>query len=218
MEYPIRGKMGKRYKSCKFAWLFFALFGGAAAFCLSSCTEAISGRAAMLKGAFAWHRQQWDKAVASFLPLTSYADTSISDYATYGLALSYIEQDELKAAKSRLFSIEDASSDKLRAAVWYETGVCEYLSGNYSEAAACFRRSLEIEPSHVDAKINLELSLMQAENENANAAAFSPMQAPASESETATSENAVYSLIERKEIEQWKKLADTVKENPVPDY
>ena len=172
----------------------------------------------MLAGAFAWHNQDWDKAVLSFLPLSASPDKTISDFAAYGLALSYIEQDELKAAMSRLSAIDGASSERLRSAVWYEKGICEYLSGNYSEAALCFRRSLEIEPSRADAKINLELSLLQAESEEANAATFSPMQDSAAENREPSAESAVYSLIERKEIEQWRKMAETVTEMPAPDY
>ena len=196
-----------------------AIFAAAATFCLSSCNDAISGRAAMLKGAAAWHSQQWDEAIASFLPFLPSSDKAMSSHAAYGLALSFIEQNELKAAKSSLSAIEDADSDELRAAVWYEKGVCEYLEGNYGEAAACFRRSLEIEPGRADAKINLELSLMRSESENVNTSpAFSPLQAQASESEGGMSEDAVFSLIERKEIEQWKKAAQAVRETPVPDY
>ena len=172
----------------------------------------------MLRGALAWHSRQWDKAAASFLPPSSSPDAGISDYAAYGLALTYIEQNELKAAKARLAAIGGASADELLAAVWYEKGVCEYLEGNYSEAVACFRRSLEIEPGRVDAKINLELSLMRSESESANAATFSPLQAAASEGEGEASEDAVFSLIERKEIERWKRLSRQVAESPATDY
>ncbi len=197
---------------------FSAVIVITAALFLSSCTEQISGRAGILGGTIAWHNQDWDKAVLSFLPLSSSPDKTISDFADYGLALSYIEQNELKAAEGRLSVIDNTSSERLRSAVWYEKGICEYLSGNYSEAAACFRRSLEIEPSRVDAKINLELSLLQAESAEANAGVFSPLQVSAAENRESAAENAVYSLIERKEIEQWRKSAETVREMPVPDY
>ena len=214
LEHPHKEtfKRRKRARAC------LPLFVVAAALCLPSCGDAISGRAAMLKGAAAWHNQDWDEAIFSFLPAASSSNKAVSDYADYGLALTYIEQNELKAAMLRLSAIEGAASDELRAAVWYEKGVCEYLGGNYSEAAECFRRSLEIEGSRADAKINLELSLMRSESENANAASFSPLQAAASESEGRASEDAVFSLIERKEVEQWKKLSHPVKESPVPDY
>ena len=208
--------MVKRYKGR--AWARAAIFAASAALCLASCKGQVSGRAEMLSGASAWHSQQWDKAIASFLPLSASPNAAISDYAAYGLAVAYIEQNELKAAKSRLSDIEATPFESLRAAVWYEKGVCEYLEGNYSEAALCFRRSLEIEPSRADAKVNLELSLMRAGDEEANASAFSSLQSAAAESESAAEESAVFSLIERKEIERWKKLAETVRETPAPDY
>ena len=190
----------------------------AAAISLPSCGDALSGRAAMLKGSAAYHSREWDKAILSFLPAASSSRKAISDYAGYGLALTYIEQNELKAAKARLAAIEGGGSDALRSAVWYERGVCEYMEGNYSEAAECFRRSLEIESSRADAKINLEISLMQAENKKANAASFSAVEGGAAESAQGASEDAMFSLIERKEVEQWKRLSQPIKESLAPDY
>ncbi len=188
----------------------------ASLFLLISCNEGISGRMEVLSGVVSWHNHKWRDSTASFLNSTDSSDISVSEYALYGLALSYSAQNELAAAEDRLSGLLDIQDDKLRSAAWYQKGICEYRKENYREAASCFRNSLEIEPSRTDAKINLELAL--AKDRDRTQEATSGKKNVSAESSNGGAGNAVFSFIRKREEARWKKSGENGTLNSVPDY
>ncbi len=185
-------------------------------FLLCSCGEGVSGRLEVLSGAVHWHNREWNDSTASFLKSADSPDENISDYALYGLALSYSSQNELTAAVDRFSSLLDSAPDKLRSAAWYQKGVCEYRMEKYQEAAASFRKSLEIEPSRTDAKINLELAL--AKNKAGKQETSSAEKNMTPENTRSGAGNAFFSFIRKKEETRWKKSGESTTHEPVPDY
>ncbi|MDR2897790.1 MAG: tetratricopeptide repeat protein, partial [Spirochaetaceae bacterium] len=90
--------------------------------------------------------------------------------------------------------------------------------GDFTEAAASFRQALRIRPSSIDAKINLEKSLIPQEE---SPPASSPGSAPSgTSSEEAASEagEVLFSIIRAKEENQWKNQEEPQNSGGVLDY
>lgn len=187
---------------------------------LGACSFRNDGRFSVLSGVIAWARRDWALSASSFLDSAARAKAQgsehVEEYAVYGLASTWIAQDEYDPALARLASIQDSASSEIRASVWYQAGIIAYRRGEFDEAAACFKRSLQNDPSAVDAKINLELShrsLEEAEASSSGAASgFTEDAAQNQETEM------IFSLVRKKEQDRWKNQEDGSKASSVADY
>lgn len=185
-------------------------------FFLTACGAEIAGRADVLSGVIFWHNQNWSKATAAFLKSLDSPDENVAGCAVYGLAVSYVAQNEVDSAEARFSSLLNFPDDTVRSAAWYQKGVCEYRNKKYREAADCFRKSLEIEPFRTDAKINLELCIAKDKSEAQEAASASG--SPSGVKQSNDAENAVFSLVRKQEEMRWKKAAEEDTSYLVPDY
>ena len=193
---------------------------GCSVFFLTGCTRNYDGFFDVLNGVLAWSRQDWPVSTSSFLEAVeksrSSGDPLPGEYAVYGLASIYLAQDEYDSALLRLAEIGDASTPELRAGVWYQAGIIAYRKGHFDEALAHFRKSLENDPSSLDAKINLELSrLSLAESRSDMASGNQGIQennVDGQESET------VFNLIRKKEQDRWKNQEEDAVQAGVEDY
>lgn len=161
---------------------------------------------ALLSGFFSWTGGDWPSATATFLELAGTAekeqDVSLHDYAQYALAATYLAQDEYDSALARLSEISEEAPGEIRAGVWYQAGLIAYRKEDYERAAELFRRSLEVRPDAIDAKINLELSKRSGiVRETAKAAG---MPGISESDDTNSDEESIFNLIRRKEQERWK--------------
>lgn len=161
----------------------------------------------ILEGRLNWNRKDYQEAVADFMDVEQSAgsrgDLAVQQYALYGLATTYLMQNENSAARTRYEEITPDAPDEIRFSVLYNSGIIEHRNGNYSSAAEFFKQALLIKSNDVDAKINLELSLREA---TAHANAQEAQLTPVSENtdEISTMENAMYTTIREKEQQQWK--------------
>jgi Ca-activated chloride channel family protein len=62
---------------------------------------------------------------------------------------------------------------ELRYRIHYNTGVIHFQRGDYAAAAGEFRRALETDGSHVEAKRNLELSLLSLDRSSRDRSSLS---------------------------------------------
>jgi Ca-activated chloride channel family protein len=90
-------------------------------------------------------------------------------YAEYGLSYVYFGLDEGEAALERLAAAREAlvplpaeEHRELIYRVHYNTGIILFWKENYTGAAAEFRKALETDGGRVEAKRNLELSLLSS--------------------------------------------------------
>ena len=161
---------------------------------------------ALLSGFFSWTTQDWPSATETFLELSGAAedaqDVYLHDYAQYALAATYLAQDEYDSALARLSEISEEAPSEIRAGVWYQAGLIAYRKEDYERAAGLFRKSLEIRPDAIDAKINLELSRRSGiVRETAKAGG---MPGISESGDTGADEELIFNLIRRKEQERWK--------------
>lgn len=173
---------------------------------LSGCSLSADGRFGILSGVLAWSRQDWALSASSFLESAGRAESEndplLREYAVYGLASTYLAQDEYDPALARLASIRDSSSSGIRASVWYQAGIIAYRRGEFDEAILCFRRSLENDPSSTDAKINLELSRRTLEDASARTSGSSSGFSENSGTDQET--EMIFNLVRKKEQDRWK--------------
>ncbi|MBR4386513.1 MAG: VWA domain-containing protein [Treponema sp.] len=188
---------------------------------LTSCGGKFSNGTKILEGRLDYNRKDYQGAIANFLEAYDNAkvtgDQTSQEYALFGLASTYLMQDENESAVKRFEQISASAPENIRFSVYYNTGIIAHKNGDYAKAATMFKNALEIDSTNINAKINLELSL----EENAVQARKSEQQlAPVtSEKEEASPlESAIYSLLREKETEQWKNSQKDSAERDSLDY
>jgi Ca-activated chloride channel family protein len=164
-----------------------------------------------MEGNFYHSRQRYNEAITSYLKALDYAD--VAPYAEYGLGLCYSAMDELGAALSRYELAEESLENskehrELRYRLQLNTGIIHFEEGDYTGAVDYFRNALETDGSRLDAKRNLELSLLALSRYNQSGqseTASSSEQTETARSETASEANSVlFDYLRLKEQEQWK--------------
>jgi Ca-activated chloride channel family protein len=183
--------------------LFFVLL------LLCGCSR-ISGKLLVMEGNFFHSRELYNEAITAFLKARE--DPEAEPYAEYGLGSVYLSLNEGEAARERFAAAAAALGDgpapghqDLIFRIHYNTGVVYFEKEQYGEAAAAFRRALETEGGHIEAKRNLELSLLSLARQNGAAGAVrGDSGQEGTESQTNTRIEALFEYLRRKEQDQWK--------------
>lgn len=187
---------------------FYALVAIVVVLSLSGCSSRLSGRLGVLSGVLSWSRQDWASSASSFLGMAGAAeetsDAKLRDYAVYGLASTYLAQDEYDPALSRFSSIRDSDDSAIRASVWYQAGVIAFRRGEFDEAVNCFRNSLRNDPGAEDAKVNLELSRRSLVEREASASSSSVPFSQSSDNDDGA--ETIFNLVRKKEQDRWKNV------------
>ena len=133
----------------------------------TSCTE---GKLLLMEANFLFSRGRYDEAGAVYHKALDHEDAS--PYAEYGLGVTYHFMDENSTALNRyanshekLMGLSSSEHKELRYRLQYNSGIIYFEEGNFDAAAAAFREALKIAPSKIDAKRNLEISLMSITKE-----------------------------------------------------
>jgi len=133
-----------------------------ALFFLSSCSE---GKILLLHANYLNVMGKYDDAITPYLKALNYEESA--PYAEYGLGLAFYQLDEGKAALNRykdshklLEKLPSNEHRELRYRNYYNSGVIFFEEGDYHSAAESFKDALRTDPRRMDAKRNLELSLM----------------------------------------------------------
>jgi len=186
----------------------------------SSCSRRLDSAADVLAGTVRWHQKNYVDATSGFLKVTEKAVSSENDYlmqyGLFGLSATYIMQNEDEAALERIKQISPDASEDILFAAYYNTGIIAHRKGEYEAAADAFKHALMIDGSNVDAKINLELSLMNKSVVPTTAEQSTDTTVPASD--TSSRQDLIFSLVKENEKNQWKNT-ETQDSNPsVIDY
>jgi Ca-activated chloride channel family protein len=129
---------------------------------MSSCSE---GRMLLLEANYLSSRGRYDEAVLAYSKALNFKEAA--PYAEYGLGLTYHSLEEGKAALKRYADsqkmIENHSAEEHRELRYrnnYNSGIVFFEEGEYHSAASAFKEALRTDPQRMEAKHNLELSLM----------------------------------------------------------
>jgi Ca-activated chloride channel family protein len=170
-----------------------------------------------MEGNFFYSREMYSDAIGAYLKALEYPNTV--PYGEYGLGAVYLALDEGEAALRRFEAAETALNrvaslppEELLYRIRYNTGVVYFQQGDFSGAALSFRKALEIDGSRIEAKQNLELSLLSMSGPG------SVVSAPVTEGEQRGGDT-LFDYIHQKEQDQWKsrEWAEDAP-SPGPDY
>lgn len=191
-------------------------------FCLffTSCKGYVSGSKNIMEGSWFWYQKRYNDSVAKFLQTVYDSENSkdeiLNQYAVYNLATTYLVQNENDVAYERYSKLENAEDADVRFATFYNCGIIAYRKGDFAHAADCFRNALKIDGSKVDAKVNLELSVMNSEKE-AKSKENALSQVSESDAPSAM-EQAVFERIREYDKKQWKNSEKSDVTNSSQDY
>lgn len=186
-------------------------------FLCSSCSLDLKPRMNILQGTLAWARAQWSSATLSFMEiLTETENKDLQDYALLGLATVYLSQEAYTSAGLRLDSISENAPTQLQSTQWYQAGIVAYKNNLFEDAAYNFKKSLELEPASIDAKINYELSM-----QSLVAVSTPKSQGPSAfeeSKEKTEGMDSIFEYIQKKEGEKWKSAETQEDSLGLPDY
>jgi Ca-activated chloride channel family protein len=182
-----------------------------------SCSD-IPGKLKVVEGSFFNSQGMYTEAIAAYR--SSLGFTGTAPYGEYDLGVMYLSLDEGEAALGRFAAAAAALEDfpeeehrELRYSIYYNRGVVRFRNEDYAGAVEEFRKALEANSNHIEAKRNLELSLLSANRQGG------AVPAP-SEGGKAGKENSVlFDYLRNKEQDRWRSR-EWVEDTSVsgPDY
>lgn len=199
---------------------FTPLFGSsrlaplaAIVFTLVSCSE---GKLLLLEANYLQTRGRYDEALLRYMKAQDFEDAA--PYAEYGLGLTFYLMDESKAAlksfdnsQKILKSLPEGHSE-LSFRNSYNSGIIFFEEGDYQSATNAFKDALRADGRKIEAKRNLELSLMAAERQ-------AKENSPNENSQENETKELFFDLIQEEEQRLWKSREWSPEENPTgADY
>jgi Ca-activated chloride channel family protein len=174
----------------------------------------------LLRGNFFSAQGMHTEAILAYLEALEYAETA--PYAEYALGSACLALDEGGAALQRFAAAEERLAGMLREdhreliyRINYNRGVVRFHAGDFAAAAEEFRAALETDGSRIEAKRNLELSLLSMSRQSSGAATAPGLKIQEEQRGT----RALFDYIRQKEQDQWKSREWEEEENFVgEDY
>jgi Ca-activated chloride channel family protein len=159
----------------------------------------------LLRGNFLSAQGMHTEAILAYLEALEYDETA--PYAEYALGSACLALDEDAAALQRFAAAEERLAGMLREdhreliyRINYNRGVVRFHAGDFAAAAEEFRAALEADGSRIEAKRNLELSLLSMTGQSSGAFSAPGM----SLQEEQRGSRTLFDYIRRKEQDQWK--------------
>lgn len=190
-------------------------------FLISSCSKIDKARLNFLLGYIAWKQNDWNKAASKFFKSVDLSEglsnEKIKDYSDFAIGSIYLMQNEDASALSRFEKINENTDKKLDSYIYYQKGIIAFKNHEYEKAVMLFKKSLELQPDNVDAKINFELSIRYQKKQK-DKLPNSKSPAVTENEENDLSEKTILNLIRKKEKEQWQKKEQENKQPQAFDY
>ena len=190
-------------------------------FLISSCSKVDRARLNFLSGYSAWKQNDWNKAASNFFKSIDLSeeveDVKIKDYSDFAIGSIYLMQNEDASALSRFEKINENTDKNLNSYIYYQKGIIAFKNHEYEKAVRLFKKSLELKPDSVDAKINFELS-MRYQKKQKEKLPNSKSAAVIENKEADLLEKTILNLIRQKEKEQWQKKEQENKQPQAFDY
>lgn len=171
----------------------------------SSCAKT-QGKLLIMEANFLNARGYYIEAISSYLRAINYEEAV--PYAEYGLAFAFFALEEGDAALERYKEAERNLDSKLedhpelRYRIYYNRGIIHFEKGEYDEAALAFREALKVDGSRIEAKRNLELSLLPEARNSPTPAAYSRENAENGQGDGGSP--VLFEYLRVKEQGQWK--------------
>lgn len=187
-----------------------------------SCTGA-RGKLLVMEGNFFNSRGLYTEAISSYLKALNHEDSA--PYAQYGLGTAYFALEEGQAALERYGEAEKnlgtanrEDHAELRYRLQYNSGVIYFEKGEFQAAADAFRKALEISGRRIEAKRNLELSLLNLGHSQAPRPAATAGTPQTGREGASSGSPVLFDYLRRKERDQWKSVKWIEEDTSGPDY
>jgi len=157
---------------------------------------------------FLSNRGFYTEAISTYLRALSCERAA--PYAEYGLASTFLALEEAQAALDRyneaLRSLERnrINHPELRYRIYYNMGIIYFEMGEYSEAAQAFRQALTLDGSRLEAKRNLELSLLTVARSPPPQPAYMQEGTGNEQESSRLSTLVLFEYLRQKEQERWR--------------
>ncbi len=189
-------------------------------FLISSCSKLDVARLNFLSGYIAWKQNDWNKAASKFFKSIDLSeeieDVKLKDYSDFAIGSIYLMQNEDASALSRFEAINENADKNLDSYIYYQKGIIAFKNHEYENAIKFFKKSLELKPDSVDAKINFELSMRYQKKQKEKLP--NSKSAAVIEDKADLSEKTILNLIRKNEKEQWQKKEQENKQPQAFDY
>lgn len=189
----------------------------AALLALSSCTP-YAPHARVLRANYNVSRGEYQAAIVDYLRALESGEYEL--WLSYNLANVYHYLGESGAAMDRWDNAQNANVTDLMFGAAFNSGVYLYEQGRYDEAFQRFRFSLTIDPTNVDAKRNLELTLekIEAESEIGEEGGTTSGGAATENSGGPGAGTRMLDYVRRKEEQRWRASSEIDTEPGVRDW
>ena len=178
-------------------------------------TSCLDGKLILMEANYLNSLGRHSEAEAAYRRALNYDKASA--YAEYGLGLTFYSLDDNNTALRRYDNsqklLENYSNNEhreLRYRNFYNSGIVFFEEEDYHSAAAAFREALRIEPRRIEAKRNLELSLLSITMET---------NSPERTDERLEQREILFEYIKQEEQQYWRSREWAPEENFIgPDY
>ncbi|MDR2842162.1 MAG: tetratricopeptide repeat protein [Spirochaetaceae bacterium] len=174
---------------------------------ITSCSG-MQGKLKMALGNFYFSRGMYVEAIGSYMDALKYPDEAA--FANYAIGSAYLAMEQSSAALGRFKAAEEkAVRDGKRELIYrirYNSGVVHFKSGDMLAAADSFKRALEADGSRVNAKLNLELSMLSLLRQNETAQIKNTVEGSVHEDNERRKQEILFDFIRKKESDKWKSL------------
>ena len=168
------------------------------------------------------NRGYYTEAMTSYLKALNHEEAA--PYAEFGLASTFFALEEGEAAldrykeAERFLALKREDHPELRYRILYNMGIIYFENEEYVEAAGSFREALKVDGSRIEAKRNLELSLLSIARSNPSLVASS-VETEDEEQGSGEGSFVLFEYLRAKEQEQWKSREWTGEDDySGPDY
>ena len=157
----------------------------------------------VMEANFLYSQGRFAQAITVFMDALN--DKDAAPYAEYGLGTVYMGLNENEAALGRFETAAGNLAERdydreLMYRIEYNRGIIFFGAGDYSNAALKFRKALELDSGRIEAKRNLELSLLSHIRQSSGSETSLPMQIRQGEE----GHKSLFDYMRAKEEDQWR--------------
>ncbi|MDR2490766.1 MAG: hypothetical protein LBD20_05130 [Spirochaetaceae bacterium] len=201
----------------RFVWVMAALILVCG---LCSCTD-IAGKIHIAKGSVFYSQGDYERSAGNFMNAFTHKDAA--PYAAYSLGAAYLAMDEGETALKHFGEAErlaenQKSNRELLYRLRYNSGIVRFQQEDYQGAANFFRYALLAKPHSLEAKRNLELSLLSVQRQAGTADVQSSRMGGIRENKNDARSGVLLDFMRRRETEMWKSIEWSGDEASTADY
>lgn len=154
----------------------------------------------VIEGNYAFSRGEYQEANLAYLKVKG--QEPFSEYISYNLGNVYYALGEIDSALEEWGSINKKSKTEINIRALFNTGVLLYELSRYEESYRIFRSILELDPYHINAKINLEYCIQKMNFTTENRSGI--ISIGSEELEKTDDVSRVLDFVRRRETNIWK--------------